>query len=244
MAENQEQKTKRELLNERLKTKYPERDYTDDEALFGQIGEDYDDYEKQIGDYRSREENMEKMFRDDPRSAQFITDLANGKDPWIAVIEQVGSDGIIELMNDPAKQEAYAEANRMRAERLAREKELEAEYEKNQAESMKLREEFDEKYGEELVDKAIGIIDQMWKDAVVGIVKRETLENAIKMVNREADIENARSEGEVAGRNAKIEEKMRNAKSGDGLPNMGGSNSAASKPKKNLNIFDYAEAAK
>ena len=49
MAENQTQsvpaKSKRDLFGERLKKKYPDRDYADDEALFGQINDDYDQYD-------------------------------------------------------------------------------------------------------------------------------------------------------------------------------------------------------
>lgn len=232
MAENQEKKTNRELFNERLKTRYPDREFADDEVLFGQIGEDYDDYERRIGEYTDREKKMEEMLQRDPRSAQFISDLANGKDPWIAVVEQIGSDGVIELINDPAKKEAMDEANRIRAERMAKEQELEAEYEKNLAESQVLREQLDEQYGEETVDAAIAVIDQMCKDAIMGKITKEAFEMALKVVNREADIENARSEGELAGRNAKIEEKLRKQTGGDGMPAMGGSSAAPAVPKK------------
>ena len=43
-------KSKKELFGARLKKKYPDREYGDDEALFGQIEEDYSDYEKRLGE--------------------------------------------------------------------------------------------------------------------------------------------------------------------------------------------------
>ena len=244
MAENQEtQKSKRDLFAERLKSRYPDKEFADDEAMYGQAGEDYDAYENELNGYREREGKLTDMFSRDPRSAQFIADMAKGADPWIAVIERLGVDGITDLMNNPSKKEAYEEANRAYAERVAKEKELEAEYERNQAESIKLREELDGQYGEETVDAALGVIDQMMKDAIMGKITRETFEMALKVVNHDADMTNARSEGEIAGRNAKIEERMRRQKSGDGMPVMGGANAGASGKNKKLSIFDYAEAA-
>lgn len=232
MAENQEQKSKRDLYLERLKAKYPDREYADDEAIFGQADEDYNNYENELNGYRDREEKFTDMLSNNPRAAQFVADMANNKDPWIAVVERLGSDGVIEIVNDPAKKAEYEEANKKYVERLAREKELEAEYEKNQAESIKLREQLDEQYGEAVVDEALGVIDQIVKDAIMGKITKETFGMALKVVKHDADMENARSEGEIAGRNAKIEEKMRKQKAGDGLPMGGGSSQMPVAPKK------------
>lgn len=232
MAENETPKSKRELVLERLTAKYPDRKWDDDEALMGQVEDDYADYEKRIGDYAANEAKMEEMFRNDPKNAQFIADMAAGKDPWIAVVERLGIDGITELMNDPKKKAAYEEANKAYAERLANENELAAEYDRNIVESQAIREEMDKQYGEEVVDSAIAVLDQMMKDYIVGKVTRETLEMALKVVRHDAEIENARSEGVLAGRNAKIEEKLKKQNGGDGLPAMGGSSAAPVTKKK------------
>lgn len=142
MAENQTPtapaKSKRDLIGERLKKKYPDRDYADDEALFGQINDDYDQYDNELGQYKERESRLTDLLSKDNRAAQFIADMAKGNDPWLAVIERLGIDGITDLMNDPSKQEAYAEANKKYVERLAKEKSLEEEYEKNILESAAL----------------------------------------------------------------------------------------------------------
>ena len=66
MAENQTPtapaKSKRDLLGERLKKKYPDRDYADDEALFGQINDDYDEYDTELGQYRDRESRLTDLL--------------------------------------------------------------------------------------------------------------------------------------------------------------------------------------
>lgn len=46
MPNNEVVKSKRDLAMERIKAKYPDKSFDDDEAFFGQINDDYDDYDK------------------------------------------------------------------------------------------------------------------------------------------------------------------------------------------------------
>lgn len=52
MPNNTEVKSNRERYTERLKAKYPDREFADDEALFGQINDDYDGYDKELSGYK------------------------------------------------------------------------------------------------------------------------------------------------------------------------------------------------
>ena len=251
MAENQnpatQAKSKRELFGERLKKKYPEREYADDEELFGQIGDDYDEYDNQINQYKERESRLTDLFAKDPRSAQFITDMAKGNDPWLAVIERLGIDGVTDLINDPSKQAEYAEANKKYVERLAKEKSLEEEYQKNFAESMSLLEQIqqEKQLGDETIDAAMDLVMKIANEAILGKFTAETINMALNAVNHDADVQNARTEGTVAGRNAKIQEQLRKPQGGDGQPVLAGSNNAPTRQAgKKLSIFDYADAAK
>ena len=241
-------KSKRDLFGERLKKKYPDRDYADDEALFGQINDDYDNYESQLSDYSDREGRLNDLFNNDPRSAQFITDMAKGKDPWIAVIERLGIDGITDLINNPEKQEEYADANKKYVERLAKEKSLEEEYDKNMTEvTLPMLERIKQERGisDDMIDAAWDYLLHVADAAIRGTFTEEDIDMALKAVNHDADVQNARTEGTVAGRNAKIDEKLRKPTTGDGTPNLAGSNNAPTRQgKRTMNIFDYADAAK
>jgi len=246
MAENQNtsvpEKSKRELFGERLKTKYPDREFADDEELFGQIDEDYNDYDNQIGEYKDRESKLVDLFSKDPRSAQFLTDMAKGNDPWISVIERLGIDGVTDLLNDPDKQEEYAEANKKWAERLAKEKELEELAQQNFAESMERLSQ--RNLDDETIDAAMNLIRDIVDDAVVGKYSDETIDMALKALNHDSDVQNARTEGQVAGRNQKIEEQLRKPKSGDGQPNLAGSNNAPTRKPSQQSMFALADEAR
>lgn len=239
-------KSKRENFGERLKKKYPDRDYPDDEALFGQINDDYDDYDNQLSQYKERESRLSDLLSKDPRSAQFIADMAKGNDPWLAVIERLGIDGVTDLMNDPEKQAAYAEANKKYVERLAKEKSLEDEYQKNFAESMDLLEQIqqEKQLGDDTIDAAMELVIRIANEAIVGKFTRDTIEMALNAVTHDADVNNARTEGTVAGRNEKIEEKLRKPKTGDGLPSLAGSNNTPRQNMSKRSMFDLADEAR
>lgn len=240
-------KSRRDQLGERLKKRYPDREFADDEALFGQVNDDYDDYDNQIGQYKEREKALTDLFAKNPRSARFLTDMAKGEDPWISTVRRLGIDGITDIINNPDKQEEYAAANKEFVERLAKDKELEKEFYENFAESMSTLERIQQErqLGDETVDAAMELVMRIFSEALVGKFTEETINMALNAINHDADVQNARTEGTVAGRNAKIDEKLRKPKQGDGMPNLGGSNNApTNKEKKPLTVFDYAEAAK
>lgn len=241
-------KSKRDLFGERLKKKYPDREFADDEEMFGQISDDYDDYDNQLNQYKERESRLTDLFSKDNRAAQFIADMAKGNDPWLAVIERLGIDGITDLMNDPNKQAEYAEANKKYVERLAKEKSLEEEYENNMREkTLPMLERIKQERGisDETIDAAWEYLHHVADAAIRGTFTEADIDMALNAVNHDADVENARTEGTVAGRNAKIDEKLRKPQTGDGTPNLAGSNNAPTRQgKKPMNIFDYADAAK
>lgn len=251
MAENQTPtapaKSKRELFGERLKKKYPDRDYADDEALFGQINDDYDQYDNELGQYKERESRLTDLLSKDNRAAQFIADMAKGNDPWLAVIERLGIDGITDLMNDPSKQEAYAEANKKYVERLAKERSLEEEYEKNMKEvTLPMLERMKQERGisDDMIDAAWDYLHHVADAAIRGTFTEEDIDMALKAVNHDADVQNARTEGTVAGRNAKIDEKLRKPTTGDGTPNLAGSNNAPTRKNTQQSMFDLADEAR
>lgn len=249
MEENQNPevpKTKREQFSERLKKKYPEKEYADDEELFGQIGDDYDAYDKELEGYKERESKLADMLENSPQGRNMVLDIAEGKDPIVAMLERVGIDGITDLLNDPEKQKMYAEANQQFIERLAKEKEAEETYQKNIAESIEAINKFQEERGisDDMMDAAGSLITKIASDALIGKFSPETFEMALRAVSHDADVENARTEGSIAGRNSKIEEKLRKPTTGDGTPTLAGSNNAPTRKASSMSMFDLADEAK
>lgn len=242
---NEQVKSPRERLNERLKGKYPDKTFEDDDAVFGQINDDFDDLDKQIGESRAREEQLSNMFTADPRSAHFLNTWRNGGDPAVELIRQFGTD-IKEAIDDPEKQEEIAAANKEFVERVAKEKELEEQYQKNIAQSLANLEEFQNANGltDEQVDDAMQFLVNIMKDGIMGIFKPESIDMAMKAINHDSDVQTAEEEGMVRGKNAKVDLKLRKDKSGDGVPQLNGKNGAAAVTNGRKSIFDVARGAR
>ena len=130
VTNNQEVKSKRDSMLERLKGKYPDKEFADDEAVYGQISDDYDDYDNQLSNYRDHEEKLTNMFNADPRSAQFLSNWSHGENPAVALVRMYGED-IKEAMDDPERLETIAQANKEYVDRVAKNKELEEQYQQN-----------------------------------------------------------------------------------------------------------------
>lgn len=242
---NEEKVSARSKFDERMKTKHPDKQYEDDEQLFAQIGEDYDDYENRMKEYEGNEKDLTEMFAKDPKSANFLASWHNGEDPVVYLIRTYGKDNIMDAINDKDRLEELGKANQEYVDRVAKEKDLDTQYETNLAESLKEIDKIQEEKGldDEAVNDAMQWLIGVVGDAVMGKFAPETIEMALKAINHDNDVAEASTEGEIRGRNAKIEEKLRKRGQGDGVANLTGKNGMEEQPKKNRSIFDIAAGA-
>lgn len=245
MAENNGVMSRRDQQLERLRKKYPDKKFEDDEEIYGQISDDYDQYEQDIDGYKGREKAMSDMFAADPRSAQFLADMHNGNDPVLGLVKNFGVE-IKDVLDDPEMQEKIAEANKEYVERVAKSKKLDEEYERNMNASLETLRQFQEERGmsDDEIDAVTDAILTVVKDGVMGKFSKPTLELFVNAINHDSDVASASEEGRVAGRNDKIVEGLRKRNKGDGTAPLNGKNGGAPKNKRNMDIFDFANAAK
>lgn len=225
MAETETVKSKRDLTLERMRGKYPDEQFDDDEQLFGRINDDYDQYDSELAGYKEREGKFSDMFLSDPRSARLMMGWKDGDDPAVALIRLYGDD-IKEAIDDPEKQEAIAAANKEYMERVAKEKQYEDEYSANLEQSLTLLEKAQKEKGlsDEQIDDAMAWFIGVAKDAMIGKFSPETIEMIIKAQNYDNDVAQAGEEGEVRGKNTKVTETLRKPTRGDGTAQLDGKN--------------------
>lgn len=239
--DNQAVKSKRDSMRERLASKYPDREFVDDEALFGQINDDYDEYDERLTGYQDREKKLVDMFNSDPRSAHFLSSWKDGNDPVVELVRRFGTD-IKDRLDDPEWQEQLAEANAEFVKRVAQEEELEAEYNTNLDETKENLRTFQERYGlsDDQLDEVFGVLASIVGDGLMGKFSVESMELAMKAINHDTDVEDAAAEGEVRGKNARIDEKLRTRKKGDGVTALSGktTGSGAERRGPDLGVLD------
>lgn len=225
-------KSNRDRYAERAKAAHPDREYADDEALWGQVNEDYDGYDKELAGYKEREKAFSDLFTSDPRSAAFLTNWRKGGNPAVELVRMFGDD-FLEELKDPAKQEELAKASKDYAERLAKEKEFDEQYQKNISETLNTLESMQQTDGvsDEEIDRAMEFLVGIVKDGIVGKFSPESIHMAFRAINHDADVETAAREGEVKGRNTRIEERLRRNQRGDGTANLDGKNGGGGKAR-------------
>ena len=224
--DNEEVKTKRDLVAERMRSRYPDTQFDDDETLFGKIGDDFDDYDNRIKGYQERENAFAGMFGSDPRTANFLMDWKNGKDPLVEFARRFGKDAL----EDEGKLEEIAAANKEYLERMAENERLEKQYQDNIAESLDVASAFEQEHGltEEQGNQVLDLISKISKDYITGVISKETMELALKAINHDEDVDSAGRVGEARGANRKIDEKLRKSGRTDKVPAIQGQNGQAS----------------
>jgi len=234
---SQASKSNKMRAYERLKGKYPNENFDDEETFYGKINDDFDDYDGQINGYKEREKSLIDMFNADPRSAAFLTSWHKGEDPAVQLVRMFGSE-IRDAIDDPEKQEEMAAANKSFLERVAKNKELEEQYQENIGKSLDTLDKYQEENGlsDEETDDIMAFLANVIGDGIIGKFSEESMEMARKALTHDADVANADVEGETRGRNAQIEERLRKKEKGDGTPQLVGRNSGGARRRAMPNL--------
>lgn len=243
-AENQPIKTKKEIAFERVRAKHPDKNFDNDEAYYGQIVEEFVDGDDEIAKYKEREQVFSDMFTADPRAAQFMVNWRNGEDPTIGLVRMFGTE-IKDAIDDPEMMEQIAEANKEYVERVAKEREYEEMYKANIEATVDNMDAVQKEMGiaDDKIEEAMGFLQAIVRDGVLGKFTPESIKMAVKAISHDADVEQAAYEGEVKGRNTKIEEKLRKDKKGDGAVSLSGKNNNVTTKPQSIPLFDLAREA-
>lgn len=236
-------KGRRELFVGRMREKYPDRNFDDEEELFGAIGDDYDALESENEEYRTNNGKLVDLFRKNEQGASFLTDWVNGKDPVVGLIENYG-DLFIEALNDPEKVNEIAAANQRYADKVAQNREIEEARKVNLVESLKGLAEFQEEEGlsDEEIDEVMTRYMEIADNLLEGRFTKEDVKMVKNALNYDSAVADAAKDGEKRGRNSKIKEQWKKPK-GDGLPNLGGGSDAKESGPAS-SIFELANQAR
>lgn len=241
MPDIQPQKSRRDSHLERLRKNYPDKKFEDDEEIFGQIEDDYNSYDSRIDDYEKERKSFSSLFTKDPRSARLLMDWKNGGDPAVSFLRIFGKD-FADAAQDPTRIEEFAKANKEFSDRVAKEKQYEQEYEQNLQAS--LQEIENSGIDDDTLNKVMEKYAQLAVDFVMGKITADAIKLIQNSLNYDRDIQMADAQGQIAGRNQRIEEQLKQRRKGDGIAPLDGKGIEPQKPiNKHKNIFDTAAEA-
>ena len=234
---NQETKTGRGRLLDRYAQKYADTDFSAEGALEDKILEDLDEYDREkarYDKYREMSDKMTDLFASDGRSAALLNAWASGEDPVKFMLENFG-DEFKAALDSPEGRDAFVESHNRWLEKRSKDQALAKERDENFDKSMETLEAWRTKNNltEEQAVEVFMKIHQIGADVVDGIYTEDALDMAKKARNYDNDVATAREDGQIAGRNEKISERLRETASTAAMPpSLGGQGAPA--PENNV----------
>lgn len=226
---NEEKKTlkgKQRLL-ERYAKQYPDRKFaedSEDDDLYSLTADEFDKYDNERKEYTEKHDQLNKLFDDFPDSGEIFRAMAIDKThPFDYIIDHYG-DILEDGLQSDESRERMKKRREEKAQRDADFKAADEKYTENIRNTMKTLEGWGKKRG--LDDKAQAEhfmkIRQALNDFADGNISEETFDLFYNGSNYGNDVEKARQEGEVNGRNAKIETEFQRSRRHAMPPTLGG----------------------
>ena len=225
----------REVFYERIRASRPDAKYDEDEDEYvRQAMGMLDELEKKSGDYDKLSEKMVSRFNQNPEEAEALLAYLDGASLPSAIRRHMGDDALTMKEGDDGWDEYVKAGEERKAQHEKNREALEA-YMQNAKDSDSAMTEFiaesglDEEGAQGFKDVVLSIINDM----AVGKVSKDTLKLLKRAVDYDKDLDGAREQGRVDGRNEKIETEKKRMQ-GSGLPNAhagGGASEEVEKPK-------------
>jgi hypothetical protein len=248
MEEGAEQQAAQSASNPfagRLKKRYPDKEFADDEEVNGALGEYMDELENYQSSTEEANKKLMEVLQEAPELVSIIKDVSQGATFTEALSRHVDVDELKPMEGDPdydAWNANIETRKKSRAERESRSKMYQENLEMSTAEIKAFKEESG--MSEEDTGKFLTALNDLIGEVVDGKLTRKTLARMKKAVDYDMDVQTAAKQGEVAGKNAQIDtmkEKKAKKMEGDGLPNLTGQGSeVAETPKREKSPWDDA----
>lgn len=221
----------KQKFRDKFASDYPDVDMEDEDAYFGALNEREDKYaadRSRLDELESSQQAFGAAMDRNPRAAELFLEMTkDGGEPIAYLIEHYAKE-FADMVNDPDNPELRDALVKKVAEdtqSLADREKMESEAQANMDACLEALSNVAGEMGltDEQVADTFNKFVELTRDLIVDKVSEDTWRMFINGYNHDADVESARIEGETAGRNARITEKLR--KEQPSVMSMGGSNS-------------------
>lgn len=216
-TEPQEFGPNKQKFRDNFAASYPDIDMNDEEAYFGALNDRNDQYDKDKARLSELEDSQVKFGQAldaDPRLAELFLEMTKpGGKPLDYLISNY-AEAFADLVNDPDNDEyrkALADKIAENAEAIKSREQAEAEAEQNIGPTLDALNKVatEESLSDEQVSKAFELALTFAQGMEKGQIDEDMWRTLIKGVAYDSAVEQARDEGEAAGRNQRIREKLR-----------------------------------
>lgn len=214
-AENAAPRSKKDSYMEGFKQRHPDWADDDEEGFYGALADDDAARDEEMNGYRSREEEMATALGSSPMNAALFMDAANGKPIPLALLERFPEE-VQSFLQDPSNAEALKQTFEAHAAKVEQNKKLQAEAEANLEESNRLLDEMvsSGECSEDDINTALEKLGAKAAGLMVNHIEKEWILDELKSINHDTDVEAAKAQGQIEGRNQKITAQRRDANKG------------------------------
>lgn len=228
--------TFKDKLKSRYASRFPNVDLSDDEVLSAKIVEELDGFD-------GRMNKLVELFNKDPRTAEMLNVWATGGDPLKFLLETFGDDFRNALESEEGMN-AFVDSHNKWLERQASDRKAKEDRDINFRQSLEALDAFKAEHNlsEQQAIDVFMKVHQIGANVIDGIYTPEDYLMAYRAMNYDNDIQAARSEGEIEGRNTRIEEHLRREDTIDELPPAvpgSGTTSEEDASKKESTVYDW-----
>lgn len=200
-------KSKKESYMESFRKKYPDWKEDDEEGFYGALADEQKAWDEERSGYESREKEVsDALSKGGVLNAALFSEVLNGTPIPLALIKRY-PDEIKAWLDDPENTEELQKSFEEHARKIKEDDDLNAEAERNLAETNSIIDDMIAKgeiKDDEEVNQLLAFLGNIATGLMVNRIEREWLIAAKKAINHDADVEAARTKGEIEGRNQKI----------------------------------------
>jgi hypothetical protein len=209
-------KSNRDTFMERYRTDYPDDNAEDEEVVYGRLNERNAEYDR----LKKDDDNFRKLVNEHPQYAAMFIDAGDGVNFMQSFLSRFSKDDLLAAYDDPemAKKLADQQAEYLKSQEDS--KKLKEEGDVNIQDSLRRFTEYCDKNGIDNKDatEMWGKMIDMVSDGLKGKFTDNLFDTVRKATTHDADVENARAEGELAGHNAKVQTTLAKGRDIDGIP--------------------------
>lgn len=182
------------------------------------------DLEKYKATMEEANQKIMDVLDAEPVLAKIIQDISMGASFREAIARHIDPEDLTAQSDDPDF-EGWEKNRAARADEMGKRKEFNDKLSANREMTISEIKAFAEETGKspEQMIEFMGNVDELFSNVYAGLIDRKTLTLLEKAITADEAVAEAKEDGIVEGRNAKIKETMVPAKVGDGLPKIAAS---------------------
>lgn len=233
-------KSKKDTYMEGFRQKHPDWQEDDEEGFYGALSADDASSAEKMKGYEDRESQVSDALAGSPLNAALFVDAMNGTPVPLALLQRYPEE-VKAWMDDPENADALKGVFESHAKKIEDNKKLEEEKAKNVEESNALIDEMiaNGEMTEDEVNQYLDFLGNIGVGLMMGHVEKEWLLAAKNAINHDNDVNAAKTQGEIDGRNANISAQREGKRMGSGTHASLGSSNANTKltPKETSNAI-------